>query len=128
MARAFDLILSEYAGYTDESVLDLTLGRIRQMVSVIQERRRELLIADRKFSLRTAELEATAIIGALAGVARTQKASSAIAKLAKKVDFVGPFEKAVGEAGKSPDDSLPSTGSVLRALGVSPDGQAGKRA
>jgi hypothetical protein len=40
-ARTFDLILSEYAGYTDETILELRLGRIRQMRDVILERQKE---------------------------------------------------------------------------------------
>jgi hypothetical protein len=40
-AATFDLILTEYPGYTDESLLDLPLCRIRQMREVIMERKAE---------------------------------------------------------------------------------------
>lgn len=53
-ASTFDLILSEYAGYTDQSLLQVTLTRLRQMREIIFRRRREEL--HRELEIRENEL------------------------------------------------------------------------
>lgn len=40
-ASTFDLILHEYPGYTDDTLLDVTLGRLHQMRDMILERKKE---------------------------------------------------------------------------------------
>lgn len=54
-ARTFDLIAQEY-GWTDGQILDLTLSRMKQIRSVIWERRaeeRRLTLRDKEAELRT---------------------------------------------------------------------------
>ena len=76
-ASTFDLILSEYGGYTDEGLLDVTLGRLHQMRDVIVERRNEE-------QLRMLELEETKLrvtTSATHAAAGNKKGMKAAAKL-----------------------------------------------
>ena len=113
-AYTFDLILSEYAGYTDDSILDLPLARIRQMVDVIQERKSWAQYYDNLFRLKVAEAESRALGSLLAGVAQTSKASKKITQAASALDF----GKMIRKPGESTEKELPSTNQVLRLMGV----------
>jgi len=76
-AATFDLILSEYAGYTDETILDLTLGRIHQMRSVILERRKE----EHQRDLEVEEVKLQHICSAVHGAAGFKDGVKAASKI-----------------------------------------------
>ena len=75
-ARTFDLILSEYAGYTDESLLQVTLSRLHQMRAVIMERKRE----DRMQQLILEETKLRVLASSIHGAAGSKKGAKAAAK------------------------------------------------
>lgn len=69
-ASLFDLILSEYPGYTDQLLLtEVTLGRLRQMRDVILERRQE----DHERELLLQETIARALMSTIQGAAGNKK-------------------------------------------------------
>ena len=117
----FDLILSEYAGYTDDSLLDVTMDRIRQMAEVITERRKRTTENDVRQLAVVAQVHATALGAVLGGLAPTKEAAKGIRKVVQSFDFL----KFLGLAEKK--KAIPSTDSVMRAFGVRPDGHVGKR-
>jgi hypothetical protein len=84
----FDLLQKEY-GWTDDQILDLTLGRLKVALRVITDRRSE----EQRARLLLAEAHARAIIGALPGLAWTRKASKSIADLAKSLSFIPKDER-----------------------------------
>ena len=87
-AGFFDLISSEY-GWTDEEILELTLGRLHQIMEAVMARR------GREFEerVRIAEAQSKAIVGAMPGLAFSTKASKAVAKYARKLEFLPPKKK-----------------------------------
>jgi hypothetical protein len=118
-AEVFDLILSQYPGYTDEMILDLSLARINQMVDVIVRRR----IRDAKDQIRAqAQLTEAAVktMGAvMMNLAQTSKAQKAMGRMLESVSFNLDGEKKAKE--------LPSTAKVTRLFGVRQDGLIGVR-
>ena len=123
MAAAFDLILSEYSGYTDETILDLTLDRIRQMVSVISERKRFEEEMRRAGDLQIAELVTKTLGGLLANLASNSKTGRAMIAAVKRIDFL----KALRGRERKEEKELPSTESVLSRFGVDDLGAVGRR-
>lgn len=76
-ASTFDLILSEYAGYTDQSLLDVTLGRLHQMRESIFARKKE----DRERELLLVEAELQHICGAIYAAAGSKDGVKAAARI-----------------------------------------------
>jgi hypothetical protein len=68
-AATFDLILSEYAGYTDETLLEVTLERLHQMREVILLRRRD----DQETELLVRETELRAMMSTVQAAAGNKK-------------------------------------------------------
>lgn len=75
-ARTFDLISSQY-GWCDEQVLDLTLGRFRQIRDVIFERQAE----ERRKTLQLEETKVKTLAQFLARSAKAEKAARSISFL-----------------------------------------------
>lgn len=122
-ATAFDLILSEYAGYTDESILDLTIDRIQQMVKAIARRRDAQRRYEERRMLATAELHAKSLGMLLAGVAQTKKASKGISAAAKSIDFLGAHaEVSKKDAEKPKEREVPTVAMIEATLGIQPTG------
>ena len=86
-ARTFDLISSEY-GWTDQTILDLTLGRFRQIRDVLFERRAE----DRRDRLRDKEVEVRTL-------AMFSARSPEAQKRAREITLLEPPAGADGTAG-----------------------------
>ena len=95
----FDLISAEY-GWTDDQILDLTLGRIRLALESIEVRRNH----GREFQLMVAEAITKTIVGAMPALAQSKKAGKSLANMAKHLSFL-PRDR---------EESLPSTQSVER--------------
>lgn len=55
-AATFDLVLSQYAGYTDESLLNVSLERLHQMRELILERQQNEMLS--KLMLEEVKLQA----------------------------------------------------------------------
>jgi hypothetical protein len=123
MAEAFDLILSEYSGYTDEALLELPLGRILQMVKVIHRRRVRNVTADLKFQMKLAETHARTLIGGLAPLAQTTEAYEIMCKHADVLRFDGSGKP---EDAK-PQKKIPTIAEVSRVFGVGSGGLVGAR-
>jgi hypothetical protein len=100
--RTFDLISSEY-GWTDGQILDLTLGRIREVRDLILTRRSEQF--DRDVRLEEAKLRILA--GAVHGAAGNKAGVSA----ASSIELIDRSKQP-----KKPSD-LPSTEAVMAAVG-----------
>lgn len=83
-ARTFDLISSEY-GWTDDQILQLTIGRFRQVRDVLMERSQE----ERRERLQEKEMEVRALAQFMA---RSNKALAA----ARTLQFLVPPEGADG--------------------------------
>src|SRR3990167_9274508 len=103
VAAAFDLLSSEY-GWTDEQILDLTLGRLLRCVRAVNARR----TAEFRQQVRLTEEHARLIVNALAGLAQTKKAGQAIESFARKLSLLPPEER---------KPELPSTATVERLFG-----------
>jgi hypothetical protein len=82
-AATFDLIASEY-GWTDEQILDLTLGRMRQIREVILMRRD----ADYRRTVRLEEMKVRNIVAATFAAAGNRKG----ARGAEGISFLPPDE------------------------------------
>lgn len=82
LTRTFDLLASEY-GWTDDYILDRTLGRIRLAVDAIATRFK----SDRQRELLLAELTVKGIVGALPAIGSTKGAGKAIGKYMKSLQF-----------------------------------------
>ena len=119
MAHAFDLILSEYAGYTDDSILDLPMPRIRQMVEVISERRLIERNLEQKFQVRLAEMQTQMILAQLSNLAMTKEAGKAMRANVAKVSFLPTDDE------KKKEETVPSTREVATVFGVRRDGLIG---
>lgn len=117
------MILHQYPGYTDETILDLTLTRIRQMVSVISERLEREARLHVKQQLNIAEVHARQLGNYLTGVAASKDASKAIAKAVESTRFKLDDEP----EDESKEKELPSTQQVAAAMGVRRDGLIGAR-
>lgn len=72
-ARTFDLLASEY-GWSDDQILDLTLGRMRQVREVIWER----LAEDRRRALKDKEAEVKTLASFMAQSREALAAAKAI--------------------------------------------------
>lgn len=95
-ARTFDLLASEY-GWTDETVLDLTLGRLRQCREIVFERQAE----ERRRDLSVREVELRILAQFMAQSPEAAKDAQRIELLDRPKDLTaepatGSYEKALG--------------------------------
>lgn len=116
-AEVFDLILSEYPGYTDDTILDLTLGRINQMVEVIVRRKVQVEKARLRNQADLVQAEVKTMGTILMGLAQSTKAQRAMGRMVDSVSFSLDGEKKERE--------IPSVGKVARFFGIRPDGLVG---
>ena len=116
-AEIFDLILSEYPGYTDETILDLTLARINQMVEVIVKRKIKAEKARLRNQADLVQAEVKTLGAILMGLAQSREAQRAMGRMVESVSFSLDGEKKERE--------IPSVGQVVRFLGVQPSGLVG---
>jgi hypothetical protein len=123
MAEAFDLVLTEYRGYTDDSILDLTLDRFRQMVRVIIQRKRREMRMKQEWDLSVAEVLARSLGSITAGLSQSKRQYSGLRQALDSFSFVALLD---GKE-KAEEARMPATSSVVSALGVSPSGLAGAR-
>jgi hypothetical protein len=120
------MILSEYAGYTDQTLLDVTLPRIRQMVKVIAARREVELTTQFRLQLVVAQMQVSSTCMILAGLAQDRKQARAIQSAARDVDFLSGLNRKPEEPTKGLDlekgtfngRPLPSTQAVLQGLRI----------
>lgn len=118
-AEVFDLILSEYPGYTDDTILDLTLGRINQMVDVIVKRKVREVKDQMRMQANLAEAEVKTLGAVMMNLAQTAKAQKAMGRMLESISFSLDGEKKPKE--------LPQTSKVMRLFGVRADGLVGVR-
>lgn len=95
-ARSFDLIAGEY-GWTDDQILDLTLGRMRQIREVIWERQEQ----DRRRELRVREIELQTLASYIAASGGSKEGVRSASKIRLVPPLAGekdvkmiPYEKA----------------------------------
>lgn len=95
-ARTFDLIAGEY-GWTDEQILNLTLGRMRQIREIIWERTDQ----DRRRELRVREVELQTLASYIAGAGGNKEGVKSAQRIrlvppepGEKVVKMIPYEKA----------------------------------
>lgn len=83
MTAIFDLVSKEY-GWTDDQILDLTIGRLRQVTDAISVRRQ----ARWRETLIVLQEHARVIVGGMAGTAFSQKAADGIIRYAERLRLV----------------------------------------
>jgi hypothetical protein len=129
MAAAFDLVLSEYAGYTDEGLLDVTMGRFRQMVAVIQARRNREMKQRQMWDVTLAQMMTQTMCSFLAGLAQSKKQNAQMRRAVDSINMVKAYREATGkkETEKEKEAQLPKTEDVLRLFGAREDGLSGVR-
>ena len=98
----FDLIAAEY-GWTDDQILDLTYGRLKQVTDVVQERRDE----EWRREMHARENATAWVVGALYGAA----GSDLGAKMAASV-------RLIAETPEEKQANLPSTEKVMAMFGA----------
>lgn len=126
-ARIFDLILSQYGGYDDEKILDLTLERVLQMVEVIWERRKEESQGNQIVRLQELELAVKYLAMSNAVAAQSKKGAKWLEGFVRKMDFLKSVQMDVPEDPEQEEKNLPSTSQVMAAFGAGADGQVAKR-
>jgi len=75
-ARTFDLISSEY-GWTDDQILDVTLGRLRQIRDVLFERRAE----ERDQQIDLVEAQTRQLAASIFSAAGSRKGADAASRI-----------------------------------------------
>lgn len=121
-AKAFDLILSEYPAYDDEKILNLTPGRLMQMVEMIQLRRQDKMETDQKMLLAALQVHAQSVTGGMMATVQSKQGGKWLADYVKKMRFL-PHD----EDEEASEKELPSTAQVMAAFGADPHGLFGKR-
>jgi hypothetical protein len=120
-SRAFDLISSSY-GWSDDAIMDLTVGRTRQILAAISERMRNQDIVKRLYI----EWQTKTLGFLMAGLAWDAKQATKIHKAVERIKFAdvpggqrtaekeSPRRLVEGE--KAPDD-LPSAEGIFAMFG-----------
>jgi len=97
--------LSEYGGYTDEALLNVTLGRLHQMREVILQRKRD----DREDEMLVRETGLRAVMSTIMASVGSKKGAKEAARFKlferRRVKKLASYEQIVGMFGGDSDDA-----------------------